>query len=367
MIPGPVFSDRKSASELSPSARLLCFLAAGEAVRTRAYKDVAGVWTIGIGHTSGAGEPRPHRGMKITTREAYEILVRDVTNFAAGVADLIEAPVNQHEFDAMVSFAFNVGLRAFRKSSVLRHLNKREYAKVPASLMRYVKVRKNGKLVRSRGLENRRRHEIDVFKRGKYGPCKAGVMNHIEAAMKGSGFVPADTIRHVQRRLKALGYHEVGTIDGIAGSRTAAAIMAFRNDNGMPISPDIDDDLLAALASAPEREIAGPRKKATAKYLRALGSTDIAASDKGVHGGVVVTGLAGVAGAAKTVKEIAPQIESGSSAIRSVLEAAAPVAAFVQENAIVLLAVAGGFIVWQAIRLRRNRIRRHRSGEYLSR
>ena len=54
----------------------------------------------------------------------------------------------------------------------------------------------------------------------------------------------------MQARLKALGYHEVGQVDGQIGPRTRAAILAFRDDHGLPLVPIIDVELAEALASA---------------------------------------------------------------------------------------------------------------------
>lgn len=78
--------------------------------------------------------------------------------------------------------------------------------------------------------------------------------------------VVALSIELVQRKLKSLGYHEVGTIDGIVGPRTSAAILAFRNDNSLPLVPIIDVALTKALedaaprALAPERASSAPSK-----------------------------------------------------------------------------------------------------------
>jgi len=67
------------------------------------------------------------------------------------------------------------------------------------------------------------------------------------------------SVKAVQRRLKTLGYHEVGNIDGIVGPRTSAAILAFRNDNSLPLVPIIDVALAAALDKASPREVAAAR------------------------------------------------------------------------------------------------------------
>ena len=75
------------------------------------------------------------------------------------------------------------------------------------------------------------------------------------------------TIEFVQQRLKDLGYHEVGNVDGDWGRKTKAAILAFRMDNHMDLKPVIDDDLLTGLARAASRPIGESRVTATAKDL----------------------------------------------------------------------------------------------------
>ena len=69
------------------------------------------------------------------------------------------------------------------------------------------------------------------------------------------------TVRDVQTRLRALGYHEVGTIDGILGPRTRAAILAFRDDHALPLVPLIDVALEEALDTASARQEAGMRRQ----------------------------------------------------------------------------------------------------------
>lgn len=89
-----------------------------------------------------------------------------------------------------------------------------------------------------------------------------------QAPSKGNGkLVDVITVEVIQRRLNALGYHEVGTIDGKFGSRSAAAISAFKHDRGIdPPVGEIDDTLTEALVAAEaenwQRPIAEPRKKA---------------------------------------------------------------------------------------------------------
>ena len=67
------------------SERGVAFIAALEGVVTRAYRDVAGVWTIGVGHTAAAGPPKPVAGMTISRAEAFRILAGDLPRYEARV------------------------------------------------------------------------------------------------------------------------------------------------------------------------------------------------------------------------------------------------------------------------------------------
>jgi uncharacterized protein (TIGR02594 family) len=104
------------------------------------------------------------------------------------------------------------------------------------------------------------------------------------------------SVEAVQRRLKELGYHEVGTIDGVVGPRTRAAILAFRQDKDLALVPIIDVALINALTTARPRPVA--IKRATGKPE---GSRIIAASNA-----QIALGAAGYAGIA--VSDVAPLI-----------------------------------------------------------
>jgi lysozyme len=108
-----------------------------EGLRLTAYKDVVGVWTIGYGHTSAAGMPIVKPKMSITRQEADAILKRDVDTFAAGVQSLIRVKLNDNQFSGVVSLAFNIGLGAFGKSSVLKAINNNQFQNVPALMKRF--------------------------------------------------------------------------------------------------------------------------------------------------------------------------------------------------------------------------------------
>jgi GH24 family phage-related lysozyme (muramidase) len=125
-----------------------------EGLRLEAYQDPVGVWTIGYGTTSGV---RP--GMVITEAEAEALLRRDLARFENAVADLVNVPVNDDQFSALVSFTYNVGEGALASSTLLRLLNQRDYSGAADQLLRW--NRAGG--AELPGLTRRRRAERALF------------------------------------------------------------------------------------------------------------------------------------------------------------------------------------------------------------
>lgn len=109
-----------------------------EGLRTTAYRDPVGIWTIGYGHTSMAGPPPVVPGMVITPAEAEAILQQDLDIFENGVTNALTTATNSDQFSAMVSFAYNVGLTAFRNSTLLRKHNARDFAGAADEFLRWV-------------------------------------------------------------------------------------------------------------------------------------------------------------------------------------------------------------------------------------
>jgi len=109
-----------------------------EGLRTTAYLDPVGILTIGYGHTSAAGPPTVYPGMTITAAEAEAILRRDLNLFEQGVDEVLTIATNEDQFSAMVSFSFNVGLGAFRDSTLLRKHNSADFAGAAAEFRRWV-------------------------------------------------------------------------------------------------------------------------------------------------------------------------------------------------------------------------------------
>jgi len=89
-----------------------------EGCRLTAYQDSVGVWTIGYGSTKDI-----KKGMRISHIQAEKFLVDDLDEAEGAVSRLVEVDINQNEFDALVSFAFNLGGGALSKSTLLKNLN----------------------------------------------------------------------------------------------------------------------------------------------------------------------------------------------------------------------------------------------------
>ena len=95
-----------------------------EGLELEAYQDSVGIWTIGYGHTSAAGTPEVKPGMRVTEEEAEAILRQDLQKFERDVDGAVKVDLNQNEFDALVSFTFNVGIGNLKSSTLLRKLNR---------------------------------------------------------------------------------------------------------------------------------------------------------------------------------------------------------------------------------------------------
>ena len=120
----------------------------------KAYKCPAGVWTIGYGHTSGVKE-----GQNITKAKAEEFLKQDLKQFEVAVNNLVNVSLNQYQFDALVSFCYNLGPGNLKSSTLLKLLNKGDYKGAAEQFDRWVYA--SGKKLA--GLVTRRAAEKDLF------------------------------------------------------------------------------------------------------------------------------------------------------------------------------------------------------------
>jgi lysozyme len=107
-----------------------------EGERLVAYRDVRGVWTIGVGHSAEAGTPPPvHKGMVITHAQADAILANDLAPREAFMCRLLKRAPTQNQFDAMQSLMFNIGDGAFEHSRVLALFNAGDIAAAGQAFM----------------------------------------------------------------------------------------------------------------------------------------------------------------------------------------------------------------------------------------
>lgn len=125
-----------------------------EGLRLDAYVDAAGVWTIGYGHTKNV-----RQGDKISEYWAKELLMQDVAEVERQVKALGVAKT-QGQFDALVSFAFNLGIDNLKRSTLLKCIREgRSMREIKRQFMRWVVA--GGK--RLKGLERRRAWEVQRF------------------------------------------------------------------------------------------------------------------------------------------------------------------------------------------------------------
>ena len=125
-----------------------------ESCKLTAYQDSVGVWTIGWGHIAGV-----KKGDNWTQDEADDILLNDLEKFEGYVNQYVKVPLTQNQFDALVSWTFNLGPGNLKSSTMLTKLNEKSYDEVPSQMKRWNKT--GGKVLQ--GLERRRNAEAAMF------------------------------------------------------------------------------------------------------------------------------------------------------------------------------------------------------------
>ena len=121
-------------NNLSYSPYGLALTESFEGLRLEAYKDVAGVLTIGYGHTGSD----VHLGWTITQDQAQTLLQSDIAASVACVNSAVTVELNQNQFDALVDFTFNIGRGSFLRSTLLGFLNRGDYAGASEQFQRWV-------------------------------------------------------------------------------------------------------------------------------------------------------------------------------------------------------------------------------------
>lgn len=190
-----------------------------EGLKVDAYLCPAGVWTIGYGHTAGV-----QKGQKISAAQAEAYLLADLEQFEKKVDKYSGYCWNQNEFDALVSFAFNIG-----SIDQLTANGNRTKAVIAESILLYNKA--NGQVLD--GLKKRRQIEQDLF------------LTESTVRTLKTGIAGMDVI-YLQQRLTAKGYG-VGDIDGKFGAKTLESVKAFQAENNLTVDGIVGAKTWAAL------------------------------------------------------------------------------------------------------------------------
>jgi len=144
-----------------------------EGKHNKGYLCPANVWTIGYGHTGPTFGKQTPQGMTISDFDIDKLLKEDMARFEEAVTKYVKVSLNQNQFDALVSFTFNVGIgkpkdaksdgTGLRGSTLLKLLNQGKYDEVPAQFLRWNKG--GGKVLA--GLVRRRKSEAHLFVTGE--------------------------------------------------------------------------------------------------------------------------------------------------------------------------------------------------------
>lgn len=125
-----------------------------EGYKSEAYQCTSGIWTIGYGHTKNV-----QKNDTCSVEEATEFLKQDVEIAERAINQLVKVELNQNQFDALVSFVYNIGRENFKRSSMLKFLNSAHFPLSASQFDRWVYSRSN----KSQGLINRRAKEKELF------------------------------------------------------------------------------------------------------------------------------------------------------------------------------------------------------------
>ena len=201
----------------------------------KASNKLDGVWTIGYGQTGSYYGKRVRRGMTTTKAEAHAWL-RDhsIKTYEDAVTQAVKVPLNQHQFDALVSFAYNVGVGALKQSTALRKLNAGDYAGAADALTMWTKC--NGKVLA--GLVRRRKEERALF----LAPVTQAKTGNTDLLRKGD---KGDDVKLLQHRLNLLGWRL--TEDGIWGVQTDSAVRGYQYRAGLTVDGIVGPKTQAAL------------------------------------------------------------------------------------------------------------------------
>lgn len=98
-----------------------------EGIELEAYRDSEGYWTIGVGHLLSLDKNADFRGLTWTREQAEQVFAEDLAKYEKAVNDSVHVPIDQYQFDALVSFAYNIGVVGVMNSWVVREINKGDF------------------------------------------------------------------------------------------------------------------------------------------------------------------------------------------------------------------------------------------------
>lgn len=119
------------------------------------------IYAVGWGHTGLVDGKKIEKGLKITEEKAQQLFMEDIAEFERKVKHYVTVPLNQHQFDALVSMAYNVRTANFVQMVEQSELNKGIYDKVPDAMMHYNVS--GGRILK--GLTRRRKMEANLWKK----------------------------------------------------------------------------------------------------------------------------------------------------------------------------------------------------------
>ena len=201
----------------------------------KASNKLDGVWTIGYGQTGSYYGKRVRRGMT-TTKALAHAWLRDhsIKTYEDAVTQAVKVPLNQNQFDALVSFTYNVGVGALKQSTTLRKLNAGDYAGAADALTMWTKCRR--KVLA--GLVRRRKEERALF----LTPVTQPQTGNTDLLRKGD---KGDDVKLLQHRLNILGSQLAE--DGIWGVKTDQAVRNYQYKAGLTVDGIVGPKTQAAL------------------------------------------------------------------------------------------------------------------------
>lgn len=351
-----------------------------EAIKLKAYLDSVGVWTIGVGHTAGAGAPFPKAGMTITRAEALAIFARDLKKYenavVQGLGPAIADKLTQNQFDALVSICYNIGTGWFtnkKKATFVKNIIAGDMVAAAANIMKFVKPPEVTTRRKAEQMQFQTPYDVSL----PYGrstdpkPIKApaatvptmappvspkvnsvslagtlGTMftkltgrapNVIDAKEFPPGFKGDPIVGQIQAELRRKGYTEVGKIDGFVGDDTNKALTLILTDNGESTSKprSYDEDTLALVRTFPNRSVALERAVATTVDVQNAAPEVMAPVNNLVRIGLTTLGAGGLTGISEYIQQAKDTVDKAQEtygAVKPFIDLVTPILTFVANH-----------------------------------